>query len=184
MGGLGSGRWGKYRRKLTVEECLMLDIDVLSAAGLLDRERGRIEYRGQKRTSTFAYSIEVTGAPDSLYLTLLYSDGPGQPKRQSLTLLSKPQRLGGVRWYFFCRCCTRRARKLYYTGGGFLGCRRCLDLTYRSAQEHDSRMGGLRYDPKATREAIRKRSRWATEYEQRRLSRWGEGQYNVVITSI
>ena len=55
---------------------------------------------------------------------------------------------GGLRWWFTCplvvggRSCTRRAGKLYLRGGYF-GCRRCQDLTYRSCQEaHQAERSG------------------------------------------
>jgi hypothetical protein len=176
---------GAYRRKLTVEECLVLDVDALNSAGLLDHERARIECRVGGTTSTFAYSIKTTNAPDCLYLYLFYPDGHGHMKQQWITLLSKPQHFGGVRWHFFCpQSCGRWVRKLYFSGDGYFGCRTCLDLTYRSAQEHDRRIDSLRHSPRALRGAIREGSFWAIESEERQLSRRGDNTDGVVITGI
>jgi hypothetical protein len=46
--------------------------------------------------------------------------------------------------------CDRRVAKLYLPPGGrYFGCRECYRLTYRSAQEHDARVGALLKDPEA-----------------------------------
>jgi hypothetical protein len=57
---------------------------------------------------------------------------------------------GGRRWWFLCPLyrknmpCERRVRKLYRPPLlRYFGCRSCLDLTYRSVQEHDKRIDEL-----------------------------------------
>jgi hypothetical protein len=47
---------------------------------------------------------------------------------------------GGLRPWFICGNCGRRVAKLY-SGGKEFACRHCLDLTYTSCQESDSRFG-------------------------------------------
>jgi hypothetical protein len=152
MGGSGSTRWGCHRRKLTVEECLVLDLDAWIEAGLLRHRRANIEWTSRSgNRNALPCLLEPTDVPYYFYLYLFFADSKGRLAYESITLLSRPQTLGGVRWYFFCpRWCGRRVRKLYMGPGksGF-ACRTCLGLTYQSAQEHDKKLDIFRRDPDA-----------------------------------
>jgi hypothetical protein len=148
MGGLGSGRHGRPR-KVRVEECAVLDLDAWVAAGLLDYRSGRIEWESPSKEMTppLEYLIRPTDIPTCRYLYLRSSDGGEDSKWKPITLLCKPQRLGGVRWHFFCPLwCGRWVRKLYRRPPSikFLGCRNCNELSYRSTQEHGSRLALFR----------------------------------------
>ncbi len=45
---------------------------------------------------------------------------------------------GGRNWYFRCPACDRRCKILYWPPGAQrFGCRRCLNLAYRSSQRHN-----------------------------------------------
>jgi hypothetical protein len=85
--------------------------------------------------------------PMSGTLVLMYSVG-GEPFRYSVALEATPCHLGGTRWWIRCPlsragvACGRRVRKLYFSGR-YYGCRWCLNLTYRSSQESDSRVYAL-----------------------------------------
>jgi hypothetical protein len=46
---------------------------------------------------------------------------------------------GGYRPWLICMDCGRKVAKIYF-GGKIFACRHCLDLTYRSCQESDSRV--------------------------------------------
>src|SRR3989304_2723913 len=126
MGGLGSGRWGWYRRKTRVEECAVLDLDAWVTAGLLDNRTGHVEWTSTEggTGNSLSYRLSPTDVPDCKYLYIFYSDGKGGLESEPVTLLSKPQRFGGVRWCFFCpRWCKRWVRKLYLPPGKSLfGC--------------------------------------------------------------
>jgi hypothetical protein len=57
---------------------------------------------------------------------------------------------GGTRYWFICPLekngipCGRRVGKLYMPPREmYLGCRHCYDLTYKSCQEHDGRLGAI-----------------------------------------
>jgi len=49
---------------------------------------------------------------------------------------------GGLRPWFICMACRRRVAKIYFGGKNFV-CRHCLNLTYRSCQESDSRFSNF-----------------------------------------
>jgi len=152
MGGYGSTRWSGHRRKLTVEECAVLDIDAWIQAGLLEHRRAKIEWMGWSgNRNSLHYLLKPTDVPDCFYLYLFYSDRLGRTICEPITVLSRPQTLGGVRWYFFCRgWCGRRVRKLHLAPGKSVpACRTCLGLTYQSAQEHDKKLDIFRRDPDA-----------------------------------
>ena len=131
MGGMGSGR--RHRRKVRVEECTVLDLDVWIAAGLLDYRTGRIEWviPSMEMTTPLAYLIRPTDVPTCLYLYLRSLDGEEESKWKPITLLSKPQHFGGARWHFFCPMqCGRWVRKLYRPPSMMcFECRICHELT-------------------------------------------------------
>lgn len=54
---------------------------------------------------------------------------------QKITLSSTPMRFGGIRWYFHCPTCQRRAAKLYKPAGAGFPCRLCHNLTYWSCNK-------------------------------------------------
>src|SRR5690349_1105274 len=82
---------------------------------------------------------------------------------EPITLLSKPQHFGGVRWHFFCpRWCKRWVRRLYFFPGKWFGCRTCHKLSYRSVQEHDSRLDVFRRNPAVLKAALQAGSLLAT----------------------
>jgi len=158
MGGYGSTRWGGYQPKLTVDECAVLDIDAWIEAGLFDHREGQIEWTSPRGAGySLHYLLKPTDVPDCLYLYLSYSDRLEGTICEPITVLSRPQTLGGVRWHFFCRgWCGRRVRKLYFAPGKSVpACRTCLGLSYKSVQEHDRRLGIFRRNPEALEAAMK-----------------------------
>jgi len=61
-----------------------------------------------------------------------------------------------------------------------VGCRLCLDLTYRSSQEHDKRMDIYRQNPNLVARAVKAGSLSASLFVFKRLMRMGP-QYEVSI---
>ena len=190
MGGFGSGRWGWYRKKTTVEECAVINIDQLIRAGLLKHSAGRIEWTSPNgKMNQLGYLLKPTDVPTCLYLYLSYSYGQGEARSQPVTLLSKPMRFGGRGWFFFCPMwCNRWVRCIYLPGQGKeFGCRSCHGLTYESAQSHDSRCDVFRRNPEALRAAVEGGSLLAMGFflaQQRRWERKWSALRGVTITGI
>jgi hypothetical protein len=136
---------------------------------------------------SFAYQLESSDVPTYRYLHLLPSNCRGETEGylacqrmalptavegqafggagQVVTLISRPQPLGGVRWYFFCPMwCSRRVRKLYLGGPGWwFGCRICRELTYTSAQTHDRHTAGFQRNPWLLRAALK--AHWRMKFK-------------------
>ncbi len=82
MGGYGSGRWGWYTPKLTVEDCLILDVNPLQRQGLFSKpapDKGAVggamrwtSTRTGEEQGVAAYLVEQRGAT-GLVFRLLYS---------------------------------------------------------------------------------------------------------------
>jgi|GEM_PF-1851590 hypothetical protein len=187
MGGLGSGRWG-WPRKVRVEECTVLDLDAWVSAGLFDYRSGRIEWvsPSMETAPPLAYLIRPTDVGTCLYLYLRSLDGGEESKWKPVTLLSAPQHFGGVRWHFSCpRACGRWVRKLYRPPSiGFLGCRICHELSYRSVQEHGCRLAFFRRNPAHLDAALEAGSLLAAGYVAQKAFRWQPKRYIVDITEL
>ena len=157
---MGSGRW-KWRertKKRTVEACGVIDIDALTGAGLFDFRSGFIGWtnpaNGKKNHAI--YQLESSDVPTCIYLYLIYASNQDELARQPITVLSKPQPFGGVRWCFFCpKWCKRWVRRLYSLPGNGFGCRHCQDLVHARAQHHDRRFDVLRRDPQLAHAAAK-----------------------------
>ncbi len=109
MGGLGSGRYNWYKKR-TVKDCFTLCIDTLVRAGLLNYRRGNIEWTDYEsgRTNSIHYLLKPSDVPHYLYLYLFFCvrcNGNWEDVCESVTLVARPQRLGGVRYYFHCPRC-------------------------------------------------------------------------------
>ena len=158
MGSPGSTRWNGYEKKLTVEQCLFLDINeirremhrgartacVLKAAGMPWNIHGLTERVG-------SVGCEVVQIDDtSLILNLQYTlnhECQDQHVFENIMLQSTQLCSGGLRWWFTCpgmidaEPCLRRVRKLYLPPGCiYFGCRHCYDLTYMSSQNPEGRV--------------------------------------------
>ena len=147
MGGYGSGRWGWGPSKLTVEDCLSLDLSHLTRDKLLaPGYSGSIIWRNTGTGEiTSRIGLAVEGAEnDGLCLTLKYVVSEDNYKRdieEEITLQPTYPHFGGVRWWFICPLirgysrCERRVGKLYLPPSQeYFGCRHCYDLTYESCR--------------------------------------------------
>jgi hypothetical protein len=129
MGEAGTRR----RRKLTVEECMILDSQYLAKKALLA-----------------GFPIENFQGNPSIEIGIRHSvskmEGPKTIDMQ-ISLNATRTSFGALRWWFICpilkngNSCKRRVGKLYLPpGASSFGCRHCHDLTYRSVREHDRRV--------------------------------------------
>jgi len=161
MGGYGSTRWNKHTRKTRVEECRALDV----------RDFTRVHaFRGYRAFGTAEFPLRFgEQEPFRVHFTIepFKDGGHGLILRYVVTRKDSREEVvvpvlmqktypyfGGVRWWFTCPCtvkckiCNRRVRKLYLPPGArYFCCRHCHDLTYRSVQEHDNRIGYLMKHP-------------------------------------
>ncbi len=148
MGGKGSSRWNKYRRKTTVESCRYLDTNLLTRARILRLNRHSQGRWAWKDASTGAenmavnYEVNTTNMA-SAWVRLSYTCTASQEEVAYRIQLAttQPPGFGGVRWLFVCALsvsgsvCRRRVRKLYLPPGArYFGCRNCYQLVYLSSQ--------------------------------------------------
>ena len=150
MGGFGSSRWRGHIRKVTVEECLVLDVAELAQGGIIGRHGNSASTLEWEWPSTGERVVSVGCAVEPAVdgraiFRLRYSVGRGG-SRQDVDLpvllqTTRPQ-FGGVCWWFTCplesddQPCNRRIRKLYLPpGSDYFGYRICHALTYQSSQE-------------------------------------------------
>ena len=124
MGGYGSNRWGAYKRKLRVTECLRLsipDLVVLEANTKVVISWNTVYYLGIYRTQN---------------RVLLVYQGENR-LNESVQIVDH---LGKV--YGCCTGCNRRVLYLYKPPNKSLfRCRSCHNLTYRSVQERRKYQG-------------------------------------------
>jgi hypothetical protein len=157
MGGFGSGRWQAHAKADTVEDCQVLDVTRLAREKLFSPLRqGTLRWTSQatgKVVSSVGFATR-TPREGRMFFVLQYRiTRTGEAVDLPIELQTTRPHLGGVRWWFTCplaagRPCDRRVGKLYLPPGGkYFGCRRCHNLTYRSAQEHDKRLDALLRNP-------------------------------------
>ena len=141
MGGYGSGRWGWYRAKTTVEDCLhldardlmrdMLDWDVRWVGTWYWKQRG-------ERIADVGLEVNTTDRARPWVFLSYKRKSTGEEADYKIELQTTRLHYGGEQWWFTCPAdgCGRRVRKLYLPPGGlYFACRHCYDLTYRSCQE-------------------------------------------------
>jgi len=153
----------RENRRFTVEECRVLEIGPLVRAGLLYLPVGT------PWTITWPEKVgcEHIGLEGALFR---WSEGEWSlVLRHSFTNSSLPEPLelpftiritrtachyGNWRHWWMCprvkegHICRRRVEKLYLPpNSSFFACRQCHDLSYRSVQQHDSRVDKLVKNP-------------------------------------
>ena len=153
MGGWGSGNrhhWWRPPKKTVVEDCLSLDVNRWTRAGIL---KPGVHLTGSclcvsrtARHGSVSYEVltEDLARPRvrlSYTWTLLVT-GEKEPLDYAVRLSTTRLGGGGLRWWFHCPlggeswACGRRVGKLYLPPGGrYFGCRTCHRLTYQSCQE-------------------------------------------------
>jgi hypothetical protein len=147
MGGPGSTRWKDYQKAPVVEDCHQLDVSAFEPAFRHNQTTGVFKWtnpRGEV-TAEFAFSLGPISEDGSRALLIEPSSGG---RKQSFQL-QRVQRGWYSGWLFHCPSdCGRRVRKLYALPKWMVfGCRQCAGLTYRSVQQHDSRLDLALRDP-------------------------------------
>jgi len=137
MGGLRSGRQKSGNTKQTVEESIVLDLNLIFRAGLHPREMTLNWKTGYTEAATITYIIGVRNGHPTLTLGYICNS---EPVKQNIPIIWVPQPYGGVRYWMECTLrngpvvsCDNRCSKLYLPPGGkYFGCRKCHNLTYNS----------------------------------------------------
>jgi hypothetical protein len=151
MGGRGSGR--RANIKLTVEESLFIDINLIRRQGIFDSGRipvflkiSAAPWEKQVAFINFTFENNNGSSPFLILKYLVKQEDSKQEIEEPVALQSTKLHSGGLRWWFTCplvlncRPCLRRVGKLYLPPGGrYFGCRHCYDLTYRSCQQSHKR---------------------------------------------
>ncbi len=140
MGGYGSSRWGWHSKKDTTESTLSFDVSKLYRKGLI---RPNTTGSGASTWSTGStVSFDVSTRDTDGYVKMHYTwKWNKQEMDYTIHLTATRPYFGGLRWWWLCPWCRKRARILYLNSrNGRFECRSCCDLTYRSAQEHDKTM--------------------------------------------
>jgi hypothetical protein len=139
-----------WTQRLTVEECLALDIAVLPR-DFLREDDALGTYRWLDSNGAEIFRAAITVSRQCSVVRLRYSLlGNQGPLDYFVETISTKCNFGGCRWWFVCPlvkdgiACKRLVRMLYLPlGARYFGCRACNNLTYRSCQEHDSRVDAL-----------------------------------------
>lgn len=144
MGGPGSGRWHNYEKKLTVEQCYVLDIQHWIHKKVLQPWVSRWDTWafGWKIIPELASELNTTDMAHP-WMGLLYKSlRTHKYAYYRIPLQITQPHYGGYRWWFSCPLtlhgfsCHRRLRTLYLPPGErYFGCRACYNLTYTSCQE-------------------------------------------------
>ena len=148
MGGKGSTRWKDHQKAPLVEDARQLDVAAFELELQRDQTTRILRWTDpgtEEVTAEFVFSLEPTSEDGTLRLMI---EPTGEGRKQSIRL-ERVQR--GWYWDWLFRCptdCGRRARKLYALPKWMVfSCRRCAGLSYRSTQQHDSRLSLARRDP-------------------------------------
>ena len=147
MGGPGSTRWRSHCKAPLVEDTPQLNVTVFGPALRNDQATGvfRCTNPRGELDAEFVFALGPVSESGTRRLEIEPTSGG---RKQSVHL--ERARLGWhVRWLFKCPSdCGRRARKLFALPRWMtFTCRRCAGLTYKSAQQHDSRVDLARRDP-------------------------------------
>ena len=139
---------GKYgsKRKLTVEECLDLDISELVKAGALKDPPGKpwvLRWPTQENPRISRFKMENCGKDIRLSYAVVNNVSRRMDHMDyAVGIVRTPCHFGGSRRWFLCpfpkegRPCGRRVGKLYLLPGGkYFGCRQCHNLAYQSQRE-------------------------------------------------
>jgi hypothetical protein len=168
MGSVSSTRWRWHKKKLTVEECLSLDINKLVRGGLISGQGvgGKIRFKKTVKgqlVGPIRFVVWSNGSRRRV-LHLFFTvelESKRQGVEQQIQLQTTKPYFGGVRWWFTCpirserNFCNGRVGKLYLPPNAhYFTCRNCHDLTYRSSQESDKRISFLKKNPEIIHAAL------------------------------
>jgi len=145
MGGFGSGLWQTFKRKLTVEESVVLDSAWMAREQAFDPDgiplAAMVWRDGRTDDALATVEYRVRTRERLLWLTHAALDEI-ETQTYALRLSTTDLSWGGKRWWFHCPlvrdnvACDARAAKLYLPPGArYFACRKCYDLTYESCQD-------------------------------------------------
>ena len=143
MGGFGSTRWDDCERSMTVEECFCLNINLLAKDGFLkigQRDSGIIVWMNQitgMELGSCEVQADITNIDDS-WISFTYKTITRKQISQGIYLIATTPNYGGLRWWFLCPYCEKKAVKLYLAKEPYFKCRTCCDLTYYSCRNSRS----------------------------------------------
>ena len=132
MGGIGSGMYRKFTSKPTTEDFYSLDLRKLNKLVPLDQNcQFTLEWRKSgKSQNVLACRLEG----DVLELNYAHSrGGESVSVTDCVGLTTTPCNFGGVRKWFVCPGCNKRALVLYSIGR--FRCRKCHNLYHPSSNE-------------------------------------------------
>jgi len=155
MGGFGSTRWGDHTKKAVVEDCFGFPVSCLPPEALRypHGQHGLVVVRppdDSQRRVMFGWAL-VRGLRGATVLHLVRPLRATQYAETEIEVDTRPDSLGRVRPRFRCpgilrggRTCGRLVTTVFAkTVDGPIGCRHCLQLTYRSVQAHDARVDAI-----------------------------------------
>jgi hypothetical protein len=152
MGGLNSGR---KRQHTCINDCLPIDTARLRKDKVLAQDSPvvfTLEW-GMTAHTNFIKKTEHRHAMSALYTpgddptltlsweattTLPSGEKKSSKRMQEVHLVTTPCNYGGVRWWFLCPSCNRRARLVYFNTKArapewaTIECRECLEIHYAS----------------------------------------------------
>lgn len=112
-----------------VEHCWQIDATELRE---WIEEIERETYTGGGRDG-YPIDFQITRTSQGTLVVQLRSRRDSHTVTERVLLTPTVPTFGGQRWWFACPWCERRCRVLYVPlSGGRFGCRRCLELRYRS----------------------------------------------------
>ena len=142
MGGVGSGNWYRFDKKITTGECHSVDVRYLHREGLLTPGRWfSLRWsRAGRETGFIRAAVIGDEKPKGVILTYRHRSGPSgewEDVREPVSLDWTACNFGGERPWFICpgAGCGRRVAILYGPGRYFL-CRHCYDLVYESQRDN------------------------------------------------
>jgi hypothetical protein len=142
MGGVGSGSWYRFDKKITTDECHSVDVRNLHREGLLTpRHWFTLRWsRARRETGSIRGAVIGNEKPKQVILTYRHRSGPGgewEDVREPVLLTWTACNFGGERPWFICpgAGCGRRVAVLYGPERYFL-CRHCYDLVYESQRDN------------------------------------------------
>lgn len=115
-----------------VEDCLALDSRRMAKSAVF--EDGRQGTWGWHNTSTGEEVAKIGYSYHNQQLTLRYQSNK-QLYHYSINIETTPCHYGGMRYWFTCPDCYKRAAKLYLRNSAF-SCRICQKLNYATQQEN------------------------------------------------
>jgi hypothetical protein len=136
MGGIGSGHWYRWNRKITTGESKDIDIRVLHRSGRLSPDSRRVYSWNCDGEPAGSIGFRVENCRIVLDYRYRENDGEWEDVELSVLLSYTSCNYGGKRPWFLCPIsgCGRRVAVLYNEGKYFV-CRHCGDLAYASQQE-------------------------------------------------